>query len=150
MENKKIKNPLLGTDPELFLYSEEKAKFIPVCGLVGGTKDKPMSISNIKGFSLQEDNVALEFTIPPVNNINDWLNNINFVKNYINDTVLKPLELYPMYVAAARFEEEDLNTPQAQHMGCDPSYNAWTFDMHEVDRSDKTLRTSGKIGSHLN
>jgi hypothetical protein len=150
MEKNKVKNPMLGTDPELFLYSEEKSKFVPVCGLVGGTKDEPIPISNIKGFSLQEDNVAAEFTIPPVTNITDWVNNINFVKNYITDTILTPKGLIPKYIAAARFTHEDLDSKQAQHMGCDPSFNAWTYDMHEVDRSDETLRTSGKTGSHLN
>jgi len=143
MNNNKIKNFLLGTDPEMFLYSEEQQKVIPVCGLVGGTKKDPLPISDIKGFSLQEDNVALEFTIPPVGNIEDWVNNINFVKNYASETVLKPKNLIPLYVASARFAEEDLQTEQAQHMGCDVSYNAWTFQPHEVDRSDFNLRTTG-------
>ena len=62
---KVIKNAVLGTDPELFLYSEDYFKFVPVCGLVGGTKDEPIPINlENDGFTLQEDNVALEFTIP--------------------------------------------------------------------------------------
>lgn len=144
MEKNTIKNPVLGTDPELFLYSEEKAKFIPVCGLVGGTKDKPLPISTENPmFAVQEDNVALEFTIPPVNNLNDWLTNINFVKDYITETILKPKELIPYYVGAARFENEDLQSKAAQEMGCSSSYNAWTYKQHSVDRSDETLRTTG-------
>jgi hypothetical protein len=140
----KITNFLIGTDPEFFLYSEEKNKYIPVCGLVGGTKDNPLPIATEnKGFSLQEDNVCVEFTIPPVNNIEDWVNNINFVKNYVNETILKPKNLLPMYYASARFELEDLQSKQAQTMGCDVSYNAWSFEPHKVDRSDKTLRTAG-------
>lgn len=142
MQNK-IQNFSLGTDPELFLYSEEQQKFIPVCGLVGGTKTEPLPISDIKGFSLQEDNVALEFTIPPVKTIDDWVANINFVKNYISETILSPKGLIPKYVASARFATEDLQSEQAQVMGCDTSFNAWTFMPHEVDRSDFNLRTTG-------
>lgn len=139
-----VKNFKVGSDPELFLFSEKKNKFVPVCGLVGGTKDKPIPINQENdGFSLQEDNVALEYTIPPASSLKEWLGNMNFVKNYVKDVVLKPLDLVPAYVASARFHEEDLNSEAAQHMGCSSSFNAWTFEQHQVDRSDYTLRTSG-------
>jgi len=140
----KINNAKIGTDPELFLYSPLYGKYVPVCGLVGGTKEKPIPINeeNI-GYSLQEDNVALEFTIPPATTKTEFINSINFVKNYITETVLKPLELIPHYVASARFNEDDLSNPAAQHMGCSKSYDAWSFEEHQVDRSDYTLRTTG-------
>ncbi len=144
MKKDKIQNVLLGADPELFLYSEEKAKFIPVCGLVGGTKDEPLPIVEDQPmFAVQEDNVALEFTIPPVNNKKDWISHINFVKNYISNTVLNPMGLLPIYSGAARFEVEDLQTDAAKHMGCSESYDAWTHAIHEVNRDDETLRTTG-------
>ena len=41
----KIKNVKIGTDPEMFLFSKEENKFVPVCGLVGGTKKEPLAIS---------------------------------------------------------------------------------------------------------
>jgi len=87
--------------------------------------------------------VALEFTIPPATTKTEFINSINFVKNYTTETVLKPLELIPHYVASARFNEDDLNNPAAQHMGCSKSYDAWSFEEHQVDRSDYTLRTTG-------
>lgn len=140
----KVNNVVIGTDPELFLYSEQYFKHVPVCGLVGGTKEKPIPIlEGNDGFSLQEDNVALEFTIPPAKTKEEWLNNINFVKDYIKETVLKPLDLVPSYIGAARFKPEDLDNPAAQHMGCSASYDAWTFEQHHVDRTDYTLRTTG-------
>ena len=141
---KVIKNAVLGTDPELFLYSEDYFKFVPVCGLVGGTKDEPIPINlENDGFTLQEDNVALEFTIPPASTKNEWIDSINFVKNYITETVLTPKGLVPRYVGSARFEPSDLDNPAAQHMGCSSSYDAWTFEQHYVDRDDYTLRTTG-------
>lgn len=144
MTKNKISNFKLGTDPELFIYSEKLCKFIPVCGMIGGTKEHPIQIDkNEPMFSLQEDNVAVEFTIPPVNTLSGWLNNINYMKNFINETILKPKDLLPIYSSSARFEIEDLNDPRAQHMGCNSSYNAWTYEQHQVDRSDYTLRTTG-------
>lgn len=140
----KIENITLGTDPELFAYSHIEKKYKPMCGLIGGTKTKPLSIvKDQPGFTLQEDNVSIEFTIPPVKDLKEWLNNINFVKDYIRETVLKPLLLVPDYISSARFLKEDLNSKAAQTMGCDVSYNAYTFAPNKVDRKDYTLRTSG-------
>ena len=141
---KTINNATIGTDPELFLFSPLYNKYVPVCGLVGGTKEEPIPINEEnKAYSLQEDNVALEFTIPPAKSKSEFINSINFVKNYITETVLKPMELVPHYVASARFNDTDLDNPAAQHMGCSASYDAWSFEEHRVDRSDYTLRTTG-------
>lgn len=144
MRKDSVKNFKIGSDPELFLFSEKHNKFVPVCGLVGGTKDKPIPINQENdGYSLQEDNVALEFTIPAAASRKEWLDSMNFVKDYVTNAVLKNLGLVPRYVASARFLEEDLKSEAAQHMGCSSSYNAWTYEQHQVDRSDYTLRTSG-------
>lgn len=144
MRKDSVKNFKIGSDPELFLFSQEKNKFIPVCGLVGGTKEVPIPINQENdGYSLQEDNVALEYTIPAAASKKEWLDSMNFVKNYITEVVLKPKGLVPRYVASARFEENDLKSEAAQHMGCSSSYNAWTYEQHHVDRSDFTLRTTG-------
>lgn len=141
---KTINNATIGTDPELFLFSPLYNKYVPVCGLVGGTKEEPIPINEEnKAYSLQEDNVALEFTIPPAKSKSEFINSINFVKNYITETVLKPMELVPHYIASARFNDTDLDNPAAQHMGCSASYDAWSFEEHRVDRSDYTLRTTG-------
>lgn len=142
MNKNKINNPTIGSDPELFLFSEENNKFVPVCGLVGGTKNKPIPISE-EGHMLQEDNVALEYCIPPCKTKEEWLKHHNFVKNYITETILKPLNLVPKYVASARFDHEDLQSDKAQLMGCATSYNVYTLVENEVDRSDYNLRTSG-------
>lgn len=132
---------LLGCDPEIFLYSENYLKYVPVCGLVGGTKEVPIHFTE-KGHALQEDNVLLEFCVPPSKAIEEWLDNIKFTKDFITNKVLKPLELVPHYKATARFNEDDLKSEQAIHMGCDPSYNAYTLKENKVDRTDLTLRTS--------
>lgn len=140
---RKIEGVTLGSDPELFLYSEKLSKFVPVCGLVGGTKHEPLPITD-QGHALQEDNCALEFCIPPSKTKKEFIDNINFVKNYINDTVLKPLGLTSRYVSSARFDIKDLQSEQAQLFGCSESYNAWSRQVNTVDaKGDLTLRSSG-------
>jgi len=142
--SEKIKNITLGTDPELFAYSPIEQTYKPLCSLLGGSKTKPLCVvKDEPGFTLQEDNVAAEFTIPPVKNVEDWIKNINFMKDYIQDTVLNPLILEPNYSSSARFKEEYLKSKGAQTMGCDTSYNAYSFKANKVDRSDYTLRTTG-------
>ena len=138
----KVNKVLIGCDPEGFLFDPIREKYVPVCGLIGGTKDEPIPITD-NGHSLQEDNVMVEYTIPPSSTLNEFKDNINFVKDYIAETVLKPLNLVPHYIASARFEIDDLLAPQAQHFGCSPDYNAYTFEANRVERDDFTLRTSG-------
>jgi len=136
-----VENIKVGADPEMFLWSNTYHKFVPVCGLVGGTKDNPLAITD-EGHALQEDNVAVEFCIPPCTNSYDFIRHITFVKDYINNTVLAPMDLVAKCVASARFTDEDLQNPQAQLFGCDPDYNAWTSEENKVDKNDPLLRTA--------
>ena len=63
----------LGTDTELFAVDKE-GNPKSLCGLIGGTKKKPNPFSKLlsKQFAYQEDNVAIEFNIPPADNIDGW------------------------------------------------------------------------------
>ena len=47
MNKELVTEVLIGSDPEMFLYSESLFKYIPVCGLVGGTKEEPLPITDI-------------------------------------------------------------------------------------------------------
>lgn len=140
--SKLITNVTLGCDPEMFLFSPEKNKFVPVCGLVGGTKEEPLPITE-EGHAIQEDNVMLEYCIPPCKIREDYIENIEFTKTYIDETVLKPMGLISKCVASARFNIEDLRTDQAKLFGCSESYNAWTTEINKVNSDDLTLRTAG-------
>lgn len=137
-----VKNVLIGADPEMFLFSNLHNKFVPVCGLVGGTKKEPLAITSF-GHAVQEDNVMVEYCIPACNTAEKFVEEINFTKNHINETILKPLNLTAKCVASAYFTEEDLKSPQAQEFGCDPDYNAYTLLENTVGRGNPLLRTAG-------
>ncbi len=116
MTKLKINNPMFGSDPESFLWSEDKQKYVPVCGLVGGTKDKPLAITD-EGHFIQEDNCAAEFNIPPCKDADSFIKEINFVKGYLNETILKPKGLELACIASVVFDKADLKSKQARLFG---------------------------------
>jgi len=139
----KINNFKLGADPEFFLFSINENKNIPICGMLGADKHNPRQISDSDPeYAILEDNCSLEYNIKPANNLTDWLNNINFVKNYVTSTFLNPKNLLPLYQASCRFNPEDLMNDKAQYMGCQSSWSAWTDEQQIIDRTDFTLRTA--------
>jgi len=142
MKKELVSEVLFGADPEMFLFTLDTDKPVPVVGLVGGTKYDPLYITD-KGHALQEDNVMVEYCIPPCKTAGEFVENINFVKNYINDTVLKPIGMIAKCIASATFEHEQLQSEQAQLFGCSESFNAWTGNLHEVGRDNPLLRTAG-------
>ena len=79
--NKKLKITL-GCDPELFVKSLETGEIVSAEGKIGGTKREPRAISD-SGHSVQEDNVMVEFNIPPSKSSQEFVDNINHVVNYL-------------------------------------------------------------------
>ena len=134
-----ITNVLRGADPELFLV-DSKGVPIPSIGLIGGTKENPRSLGN--GYALQEDNVTLEFNIPPANTSRQFQASIQYVLEFIKQE-LAPQDLYMSIVPTLDFSPEDLEHPQAQQLGCEPDYNAWTGEVNPRPRAPASLRSSG-------
>lgn len=113
----------LGADPEVFLVNNS-GELVSAIGKVGGTKEEPIQVSNLpKGFTLQEDNVTLEFGVPPARNRTMWVKNINLIKNAALAAVP---EHYFSNLSCVVFPKEQLKHPKALVFGCEPDYNAWT------------------------
>lgn len=137
----KIKNITIGCDPELFL--EKDGKIISAVGLIGGTKYEPKPISD-KGHAIQEDNVLMEFCIPPSKTVEDFTENINFVKDYLT-VITSAFGAKPNYSASATLEDKELDSDQARQFGCDPDFNVWTQGMNEPPNASTNMRSAGKI-----
>jgi hypothetical protein len=132
----------IGCDPELFLQNEH-GKFISAVGLIGGTKWKPKKISKV-GHAIQEDNVSVEFNIPPCEGVQDFVSHINFVLSHLEKKAAKMQLHFAKNVAAVSFQEDQLQTLAAQTFGCEPDYNAWTLkDNPRPHCSDPNLRSCG-------
>lgn len=108
----------VGSDPELFL--RRNGEFVPAIGLVGGTKKRPKKHGNI---GLQEDNVMVEFNIPPATTEPE-------LKEYMHLGLQTIQNLLPDYelviVPSAEFDPKYLTSKKARESGCDPDFDAWT------------------------
>jgi hypothetical protein len=130
----------IGADPELFLINEN-SKFISSIGKFGGTKRFPKPIG--KSCYIQEDNVAVEFNIPPSSSKDEFVNAINFALSQLYDRA-KELKLDLAFTASANFDSDQLKHPKAKIFGCDPDINAWTIKENPAPKSkDKSLRSAG-------
>jgi len=134
-----IKNILIGADPELFL--EKDGEIISAEGFIGGTKYEPIPISD-EGHAIQEDNVMVEFNIPASESAEDFITNINFVKDYL--TVMVALQGCKLNNdASAILDKKYLNTAQAKLFGCEPDYNVYLKAMNQPPKTGGQLRTCG-------
>jgi len=133
----------IGTDAEIFAVNNI-GRAIALCGKIGGTKEQPLQIKGLpQGFCVQEDNVSVEFNIPPAGSLIDW-------NRYIRDALrevsvmLHSMRLYFSKDAAISFGKDQLLHPNALVFGCEPDYNAWTKMENEKPQcDDPTLRTAG-------
>lgn len=131
----------IGSDPETFLR-DAAGKYISSVGLIGGSKDEPMSIGN--GCSVQEDNVTVEFNTPPTNDPQEFVNAINYNLQWISNRAAE-LGLSVVFTPSAEFDREQLNTAASQTFGCDPDFNAWDFGSANPrpKSRNKSLRSAG-------
>lgn len=131
----------IGSDPELFLV-DAQGKFISAVGLIGGTKYEPLPISMV-GHAIQEDNVSVEFNIPPADDCKEFIANIDFVLSHLQHKV-NAIGLKFSQKAAVSFDEDQLQTLEAQTFGCEPDYNAWTLQPNpKPTTDDPNLRSCG-------
>lgn len=132
----------LGCDPELFLKSGND--YVASCGKVGGSKKFPLQIEGLpQGFTIQEDNVAVEFGIPPANSKVEFTDSINTILSKLH-TQFELTGLTLCKESAASFPYEELWHPASRVFGCDPDYNIWTGKRNPAPKTeDETLRSCG-------
>lgn len=135
----------LGCDPEIFLANRD-GKLIASCGKIGGSKAHPQPLPDLgDGFAIQEDNVAIEFNIPPSSDRREFTHNIMRAVKYIGDNVHQHLDLrLELDLSAASYDDDQLEAPAAKEFGCDPDYNAWTGRKNPRPKADDpNLRSCG-------
>jgi hypothetical protein len=114
----------LGADPEVFLVNPKTNKHMSAIGLINADKWNPLQIADMpKGFTLQEDNVALEYGIPPAANADEFVRHIQLVMEKSKEWT-KGLAFSKL--SCTIFERDQMEHPLAHVFGCEPDYNAWT------------------------
>lgn len=137
-----ITDPTLGSDPELFVIRKEDSAFIPALDLVYGTKSAPRPML-VEGYYVQEDNVLLEFNIPPAKTKKDFVDFLTSGFDQIKKML--PEEYLDIVVKSShKFQPEQLLDARANVFGCDPDKNAWTGKFNNApDIPEDGLRTAG-------
>ena len=131
----------LGADPEIFL--QRNGQVHSAIGYIGANKWEPLQIPDMmKGFTLQEDNVALEYGIPPAASQQEFIDSILSVIKKSREWLPKDVSFSNL--SCARFPEKELTHPDALRFGCEPDYNAWTRKVNPRPKSpDWRLRSAG-------
>lgn len=132
-------NTVLGADPEVFFINAEN-QYIPSLGLIGGTKAQPKDYGD--GIMLQEDNVTVEYNIPPCRTIEEW--------NMYHNTALKKIRavgkkngLKLAVQGSAYFTEEALDHEELLIAGCEPDMSVYTLEEKYPPGLDKNYRGAG-------
>lgn len=114
----------IGADPEVFLQTNEG---IPVSsiGKIGGTKYEPMHIQN--GIFLQEDNVTVEYNIPPCESAEKFIEYNTQALDIITERA-KKMNLLVSIKAAHKMPKEELKDPRSWVFGCEPDFNVWKME----------------------
>lgn len=139
-------NVKLGADPELFLV-DGNGHLKSAIGLIGGTKNAPRKLE-VEGDAVQEDNVAVEFNIPPASSREHFVGSIGRVLAYLaNYAGNKDLKL--SIVPAAIFPDKELIDPRALEFGCEPDYNVYTQMENPRPELPKELQNLRSCGGHI-
>lgn len=135
----------IGSDPELFIFNRKTKKVVSAIDKIPGHKNKPFTEGLPEGFGLQTDNILAEFNIPPACNVEDFVANIEFMKDFIRNKVK---EINPNFdvlcQASAKVPSKELAHPQAREFGCDPDYCIYRQGPNQVSPAATTnLRSAG-------
>lgn len=139
-------NFTLGADPELFIFNRSNNKIVSSIGIIPGVKGKPWRSNDMpEGFGLEIDNILAEFNIPPCKTKKEWVENINYMKDYIRSYVRRINPDYDILCKASEYVDYDqLTSPESQLFGCSVDYNAYTKAPNPKPEGDKTnLRSTG-------
>lgn len=136
----------IGSDAEIFLSNKELLP-VPVCGLVGGTKEQPLPVPSLgEGYAVQEDNVMLEFNIPPAGSATEFSNSLSVMLKYLEGQMRDNHGLNLLAQSSVYFPEEQLQSEQAKKFGCDPDYDVWRRAVNTAPDPTSTMYLDEKRG----
>ncbi len=149
---------LISTDSELFIVNTADGTPLPACGLIGGTKKSPIPIPGIRaeGFLMQEDNVTLEFNVPPYNDAQLFVDAVGLAMQKLDAYLSK--RAMAIHRVGGSLEYPCLKLPGAESMypdafriGCSPDYCAYSLTP-DVPRENPSLGPTGAYrfaGAHF-
>lgn len=139
----KVEMLAVGADVESFLRRDGRP--YPCVGVFHGTKENPQKLPIGEGYAVQEDNVMVEYNIPPARTAKDLAYSIREIYNYLEHEVNGRVGATIYVAASMKFPQDALRSKQAQTFGCEPDFCAWTRTVNTVSKksADSGLRTAG-------
>jgi len=143
--------PSIGTDLEMFLFDNEQGQIVPCVGVLPGTKEEPYKPPGYRdGFAIQEDNVMVEFNIPPATDFGTFYNNVRdakvMVMKELQDRYGAKYSLYSKH-ATHKFTPCELDSKQAQLIGCEPDFDAYSGGT--IRENTTPLSNMRSCGGHI-
>lgn len=120
-----VKNSvLIGSDFEHFIEDGD-GKIISAIQFNEGTKQIPQKLDK-EGCCIQRDGVLQECNVPPVElgGGEEFWDNVNYVRDYLEEKLGKD-GLKLKCCASATLDDDQMQDPEANVLGCDPDFNAW-------------------------
>lgn len=141
-----ILNVTIGSDPELFIINKKTNKVVSSIGLIPGEKGNPYRTKDMpEGFGLEIDNILAEFNIPACISKQEFVNSMNYMKNYIRKYIQqKNPDLDILCKASMIVDSDQLQSDEAKLFGCSVDYNAYTEEPNPKPNGESTnLRSAG-------
>lgn len=126
----------LGADPEFFIVDKD-GEIIPGRVFTEGTKENPEDMGG--GYFLSWDNVTLEGNIPPATSKEEFIANMQTLKDIINMRV-KPYGGRILYKNSMKIPNKLFKDPTYKVVGCDID-----FCVHDPRVEDNFIPHSGQI-----
>lgn len=144
-------NVTIGADPELFLINSKTGDVVSSIGIIPGEKGNAYrSEDMLEGYGLEVDNILAEFNIPPVTQKEDFIETINYMKNYIKKFIkAKNPNLDILCKASMMVNEDQLQSDEAKLFGCSVDYNAYTQAPNPKPKGEQTNLRSAGFHIHL-
>lgn len=141
----------IGADPELFIINENTGKVVSSIGLIPGEKGDPWTDEGMpQGFGLETDNILAEFNIPPVTSKLSFINNITYMKNFIDSFVKNINPEFGILCTASQVVDDDqLQSREAKQFGCSVDYNVYTQKANPKPKGTSTNLRSAGFHIHL-
>lgn len=143
-------NFTIGADPEVFLYDASAKRAIPATLCFFGNKSKPEPLDC---GTVIHDNVAAEFTVPAVNNCNDFVEVIGLMRRAVLEAARTRLandKIVLDFGSSSRiWKPKDLTHPDTMVFGCDPDFNAWQGGEKNPKPNPESLAGLRSTGGHI-
>lgn len=130
-----------GADPEMFIVDED-GEFVAPDNIIPGTKEEPYKV---EFGAVQQDGMAAEFNIDPVDNYKDWERNLTAVMKQMGAMLPPGHKLVAKSSAVFSEKQWDETSDHSKMLGCSPDFNAWTGTTNPPpeDLDNPRLRCAG-------